>query len=459
MDEPKPPSRHGPWIALVVVGLVHTTLRLWVALGPGMTGPGLSDEQSFHLPVIRTFAQQWPDLDLSNYLAASTPGYHIAMLGVSSLLGGDLDAMRIVSGLLVTLMLLALVWFVARRLGALSAVCLATPLIASPYLLGASTLLLPEGAAWLLLTLIVLLTLRTRLDWKLYALGGVLVLITVLTRQIFLWSAGLVWIAAWLGNDTSTDCPDRIIPLRNRWDLARRTPRTLLALAVTLPAFAAIAYFFRLWDGLTPPLFREGGDEAMELAGTHTGVNPSVVLLTLALIGITGAFFGGYLLRPFGSAWNERRNLCVRAVTLGAGAGLVLAIAIPSSFDREAGRYSGLWNAIGKLPTLAERSPVMLVLAPLGGAVLAALWLTLPRRAGWILTGSVAGFAVAQSANHQAWQRYVEPMALMVLMLGVALALGASEEENSRTPPRWAHAGPLLLAAMLALVSIPRIGA
>ena len=210
--------------------------------------------------------------------------------------------------------------------------------------------------------------------------------------------------------------------------------------------------------GIEAGRFREGGDDAMELAGTHTGVNPSVVLLTLALVGLAGAFFGGYLLRPFSVAWAERRSLCVRAMALGAGAGLVLAVALPSSFDREAGRYSGLWNAIGKLPTLADRSPVMLALAPLGGAVLAALWLTLTRRSGWMLVASVAGFAIAQSANHQAWQRYVEPMALIVLTLGVALALAPQRDEASARPPRWAHAGPLALAALLALVTIPRIG-
>ncbi len=455
MDETPAPSRPSPWLAVLIVGLAHTAFRLWVTLAPGMTGPGLSDEQSFHLPVIRVFAQQWPNLDLSDYLAASTPGYHIAMVGVSSLVGGELVPMRVVSGLLVTLMLLALTWFAARRVGALGAVCLAAPLITSPYLVGASTLLLPEGAAWMLLTLVLLLALRPRVTWTTYALGGLLVMLAVLTRQIFLWTAGLLWLSAWLGTDRSDDRPSTLLPARETWSLAPRSLRAAIAVAATLPAFAAVAYFFRLWGGLTPPLFRAGGGASMELAGTHTGVNPSVVLLTLAVIGLASVFFAGYLLAPVHRAWTERRTLCVRACSIGAGAGLALAIALPSSFSREDGRYSGLWNVIAKLPTLADRSPVMLALAPLGGLTLALIWLCLPRRSGWVLVGSVAGFAIAQSANHQAWQRYVEPMALLALLLGAALA----QSGESRRIPRWAHAGPLLLAGLLLLITLPRIGA
>lgn len=442
-----------------MVGLLHTAVRLWIVLGPGMSGPGRSDEQSFHLPVIQSFASQWPNLDLSDYLAASTPGYHIAMVGVSALTRGDLDAMRLTSGALVTLLILALVWFAGRRVGGVSAFALSLPLIASPYVLGASTLLLPEGAAWTLLTCLILLMLRPRVDWKTYALAGTLVLLIVFTRQIFLWGAGLVWLGAWLGPDAADGPPSRLIPPRGRWLLAQRIPRAVLAFAITLPAFACVWSFYRLWGGLTPPLFQEGGDAAMELAGTHTGANPSVVLLTLALLALAGVFYVGYLIRPLQAAWVQRRALCARALTLGGALGLTLALAIPSSFDREAGRYSGLWNAIGRLPTLADRSPVMLALAPAGGVMLAAIWLVLPRRAGWIIIASVAGFAIAQSANHQAWQRYVEPMALIVLMLTAALASRPSAGERPVTTPRWAWLGPAALAVLLGLVSLTRIGA
>ncbi len=446
---------------MLIVGAVHTAFRLWIALGRGMSGPGLSDEQRFHLPVIRTFAEQWPGLDLSDYLAASTPGYHIAMLAVSPLVGGELIPMRLASGVLITIMLVALTWFSARRLGTLGAVCLAAPLIASPYLMAASTLLLPEGGAWMLLTLIMVLALRPRVSWTTYAVGGALVLATVFTRQIFLWTAGLLWLAAWLGSERDTFPPTSLVPPRKDWKLGARSVRTSIALAATLPAFGALAYFYRIWGGLTPPQFQAGAESQMELAGTHTGVNPSVVLLTLALIGFGGVFFAGYFLGPMKRAWAERRALCAQALAIGGGIGLALALALPSSFSRADGRYSGLWNAIGKLPTIAERSPVMLALAPLGGLTLAAIWLCLPRRSATLLIGSVVGFSIAQAANFQAWQRYVEPMALIVLVLASSLVRAESPGSPGGEPvraPRWVHAGPLALGALLLLVTLTRIG-
>jgi hypothetical protein len=453
MPHAEPDTTRSPWVAALSVAALHTALRLWIILGPGMSGPGASDEHHFHLPVIRTFAEQWPRPDLSDYLAASTPGYHLAMVGVASLTGGELTPMRLVSGTVVTLMLAVLAWFAARRIGTLGAMALCVPLMASAYLLGASTLLLPEGAAWTLLVLLLLLALQPRIVWRTYALGGLLVLLTVLTRQIFLWSAGLLWLAAWLGSETDRSTPSEILPARESWGIRRRLPRALMAFGATLPAIGAIGVFVWLWRGLTPPLFHAGADTEMELAGTHTGVNPSVVLLTLALLGAGGLFFAGFLARPLREAWSGRRGLLLRAVSIGAGGAMLLALMLPSSFSREGGRYSGLWNVIARAPAPMDRSPIMLVLAPLGGVCLAALWVCLPRRAGWMLTGAVAGFALAQSANHQAWQRYVEPMVLVTLLLGAALVW----QPRPDRPPRWASAGPVALGALLALVSLSRV--
>ncbi|MFI4896991.1 MAG: hypothetical protein ACIARR_04115 [Phycisphaerales bacterium JB059] len=453
MSRAEPDTSRSAWIAALSVAGLHTALRLWIILGRGMSGPGASDERHFHLPVIRAFAEQWPAPDLSDYLAASTPGYHLAMVGVSALTGGALTPMRLVSGTTVTLTLAILAWFAARRVGVLGAIALCTPLMTSAYLLGASTLLLPEGAAWALLVLLLLLALRPRIGWRTYALGGLLVLLTVLTRQIFLWTAGLLWLAAWLGEETDRGTPAEILPARASWKLRQRIPRVLLALGATLPAIGAIGAFVWLWQGLTPPLFRAGGGAEMELAGTHTGVNPSVVLLTLALLALGTPFIAGYLVGPLRNAWTDRRHLLMRALTIGAGGGMLLALLIPSSFSREGGRYSGLWNAIARAPAPMDRSPLMLALAPLGGVCLAAIWVCLPRRAGWIVTGAVAGFAVAQSANHQAWQRYVEPMALITLLLGAALVWQPRDDR----PPGWAFLGPLVLGALLALVSLSRV--
>ena len=45
------------------------------------------DMELFHVPVIRSFAEQFPAIDLSDYNSATTPGMHIVLAIVVKVLG------------------------------------------------------------------------------------------------------------------------------------------------------------------------------------------------------------------------------------------------------------------------------------------------------------------------------------------------------------------------------------
>jgi hypothetical protein len=98
---------------------------------------------------------------------------------------------------------------------------------------------------------------------------------------------------------------------------------------------------------------------------------------------------------------------------------------------------------------VANRSPLVILLAAAGGAALGAWFAALPRRAAYIfLTASVA-FTAAQAANGMAFQRYYEPFVLIASALGVAhLSRDVLAER-----PAYASAGPIVLTLLLAGVT------
>jgi hypothetical protein len=116
-----------------------------------------------------------------------------------------------------------------------------------------------------------------------------------------------------------------------------------------------------------------------------------------------------------------------------------------------------LWNVARRLPTFADRSPLVIGLACLGGAILAAWAVVLPRRDRWLFLAAWAGFTVAQAANREAWQRYYEPFVLILFALAAArlIAVDSSPTTTPReTSFRWANLGPLLLIGLLAAIAV-----
>jgi hypothetical protein len=94
---------------------------------------------------------------------------------------------------------------------------------------------------------------------------------------------------------------------------------------------------------------------------------------------------------------------------------------------------------------------VFLVLAPLGAVALVA-WLNgLTGRDRWINGAALAGFAAAQTVSPEAWQRYYEPMLLILLPLW---AFSEHRTDGTTRPVRTGRiAGPIALALLLGAVS------
>ncbi len=430
-------------IALVVVALFYAAALPVVFSTNIAEGRAAADHLNYHEPVVHAFTEEWPRPDFSNYHSATTPLYHLILAGARvafdpSRRGLMLLASAFTAGLLVVLVL-ALPGTNPQRLA------LALPIVGSMYVLFPGIWLLPDNAAWLGVLGIIVLAMRARRLATLCIAGSVMLLALVLTRQIHLWTAGVLWAAAWLGSseaESESDSP--AAPLPSPITLVRElftcVPARLIRLAcvvlATLPATLALVYFLRLWDGLIVPRYQS----------IYHGWNLATPAFFLAIIGSFAPFYAAY-------AWTGLKRLAVSRALLGVlvVAAVCLVIIPTTTYDVDAGRKSGLWNLVKTVPTIAgHTSPVLLVLAPVGMVLVAGLLAQVPRRAGWILLGAITGFVAAQTLSPELWQRYHEPFILIMLAL---LCAHARHGSDSRALNVVRMLGPVLLAVALGVLS------
>lgn len=438
--EPPPPRQSGAAAALVVCGLfLALAAPLILFTPPG--GRALSDEADYHLPAVLKFAREWPRFDFRDYTSATTPGYHLTLAAVARFAGGDVHLLRGVGSAFTVGLLATAAAALARRAGTGTAVVLCLPLVASSYLFKAGVWILPENAAWWGVLGVLLLALRPRVDAFSYVAGGALLAALVFVRQMHLWTASVLWLAAWLGNDEPASPPHRSAAA-----LAGRFARAALMVLATLPSFLVVAYFFRLWGGAVPEHYRLHG-ETRTGSVYMDGGNPAAPAMILCLAAVFGVFYLPFAWpRLVDRARRDRGALLV--IAAGAVAGAVLGTVPETSYDFAAGRWSGMWNVVNRLPTVANRSPLVAILSACGGAVLAAWLIVLGRRDQWLFLAAWAVFALAQSFSSMAWQRYYEPFLLMTF------ALAAVRVGSERAAPRAVLAGPLVLGVLQAAITM-----
>lgn len=417
------------------------------------------DERNFHLPVVRQFAAQWPRPDLSDYRSVTSPGYHLVLAAVHRFISAEVTPLRAVSAGITVVLVSVLGWSLGRRLPLGTAVAVGLPLVASIYVMSSGTWLLPDNLGWLTVLLALLLAFRKRVDALTYLAAAAVLAAAVFVRQVNLWPWGVVVVAVMLAE--SSDHRDGAGELARRSAgpaLARGWGWRLLAMTVAgVPALLILAWFYRLWGGLTPPAFNassDGASHVVSAASHHAGPNPAVPAMVLAVLGATGPFFIAFIWRPLAklrSAGGRPGRVLIAGLLLGMGTALV----VPTSWDHAAGRSSGLWNVSRAFALIADRSVLIAGLAAVGGATVAAGFAALGARDRWIWLAAWACFIAAQSANAMAWHRYYEPFCLMMLALAASRA-GVTAADTSAPPPlpRFAWAGPVVLAALLATVTV-----
>ncbi|MCA9282781.1 MAG: hypothetical protein H6812_02310 [Phycisphaeraceae bacterium] len=403
------------------------------------------DHGGYHLPVIRAFEAQLPTPDLSDYASATTPGYHLMMAVVARVVSDDARVLRGMSALIGAVFVGVMVYALAVggvMRGARYGVTRAMPLAFSVYVVSSAGWLLPDNAAWLLVLVIMMIALMARLRICALVGAGAALVGLVLVRQVHIWAAAPIWFAWWLGErDVSDAARAAWIPSRED-PLSRKAMRTGVAVLATLPAIGLIAWFVMVWDGMTPPSF------STRLSGPNFVV-PATVLSVLAIF---GAFFVGDWLPAAWAALRERTGARV-ALMVSAVIGLVVGV-VPESSYRFEDRISHIWIVVKRLPTVGERSPVI-VLGSIAGAVMAGMiFNALGRRDRWVMLSVLGAFVASQTSGALAWPRYYEPLVLVWVALACARIESLVPDRNEFAPVRWAHAVRTPLVVVLAVLQL-----
>lgn len=387
----------------------------------------------YHEAAARWFARDWPRLDFKDYLSATTPGFHLLVAAAMRVFGEAHAVGQAVAALIGAALAGTVAWGAAARSWH-RAVLLTLPVVFSPYVLQSSAWTLPDNLGWLGVALVLVTALA---GWSpaRVVLWTILIALLVFTRQMHLWTATAVWAAAWLSiPSTRGEKAPIVIWLSDGW--RTRARRLAMSLVVVIPAVLVLAWFARLWGGLTPARFQH----------QHQGLNWATPPFVLAVLGIFSTFYLPLLWRAISELFSIERGWLLLAVV----AGLLAAVLPATTYDMDAGRWSGIWNLTRAAPVLLGRTSLLMVALSCWGAVMFAAWVrSVPRREGLILLAGLVAFAAAQTANHHAWQRYVEPF------VAILIALAASRVPSGRTrPERVWWLGPLALIGMLLAVNV-----
>lgn len=405
------------------------------------------DQRTFHMPVIQTMVDQWPDVDLVWYKSATAPGYHLFMAAVLRSVSEEVRVLQVINLAMGMTLILGVYWFAARLAGAAWGVALTMPVLLSKYQLSGSIWLTTDNTALTFVVLSVGTATFFSLGRGRIVVSQVCSAAAVGIRQIHIWSTGPLFVRAVLASPLGRLLPES---LRDGDAAQLSWGRAVMHVLGAVPALIVLGWLIVVWDGLMPPEYRHLH---------NTGANYATFAFALSLI----AMFGTLMVPAVWREGNWRlvlRDPLVRAALLvGAAVGVIW----PTSFDKDAGRWGGyFWALVDVAPDVADRSLLLLFGAAVGAAVLAVLYRAAERShrgreaVTLLLTG--LGFLLAQSFNSQSGQRYYELILLIGLIWLVALGrngMGQMSPSDRRAPWRWM---PLVaLVIIQAMVSIATV--
>lgn len=382
-----------------------------------------ADEADYFVPLIQRMAARWPEIDLRRDTAAQKPpGYPFLMAGVAQVTGTGLGWLRAFQLMMSAAIVVALYAWVRRGRSMGAALALTGPMLASSFFLKSSSYLTTDNPTLLASTLVLLALLaERRATWHL-AVVVVGATAAASFRQDALWLAVPIaawWVLAAPARTWRTDVPEPELALGPRW---------LVVAAVLLPVIV-VGRVVVEWGGLVPLNYLRG-----LRGGAGFSLTPLVYLLSVAAL-----FTWPWLVARHG--WRGALTRASgRAALAGLAAGLLLALVANSQYARVLGHWGGyLWSLAAHLPHIAGRSPVFLVLAPLGTWALATVATELAAvrpRAAIVLGAGFAGWSLACCFNPLVFHRYYEPPVLAFLLLATGV-LPAAEDRGSGRRDDW----------------------
>ncbi len=409
---------------IILSVLLFYLLTLPLILLDYNVGRAFADSEFFHLPAIWSFTEQF---DFSDYSVASTPGYHVIIAIIAKFFSGNIIFLKLVSSLITAGLIGSMAAYLHRNAGTARTLLLLLPMIFSLYFLPDGVWVVPDNLAWLTVWGLFVLSTTMPLNGKYLFFAGVVVFMAVTVRQLNLWLATVLW-AAGLS-----------LPLFHGGWIKKNVVFFCLSFLVTVPAFFVLWYFVRLWGGLVPPSLQSHHISHMSYC---------VPSFFLSVFFVYSSFYTPIVIAALNKI--DRRDVYQCAVA-GFCLGFFAAVIPETTYNYDAGRFSGFWNLVRFAPTIGHTSTLIVITSSLGGAALFSWVLLLKKEFRIIVLFPTLSFVAANTANQVVLERYFSGF-IFILMF---LILSQTDRIVWKELPRLVWSGPVLFA-MVNLVFLYR---
>lgn len=371
----------------VLLSLIFFSLAVPLILKPTIDIFDEADEACCHYPATIDFKNQFPNLDLIHYNSATTPLYHITLAILSFVFGSDIIHLRFISFFISLACLMVIHGYLSKRGKMLRALFFTVIIMLSPYFIGPAVRLSTDNMA-LLFAILSIFTMDTNVySTQKNIVTNILILITILTRQVYAWLAGAYLIATWWKHGSKK--------LISNW--------MQIILPVLIPIIG-LAYFIFLWKGLTPPTY---------WARDATKSNWDAPVYIVSLVGLFGSFFIFWLWAIYKETQPKFLHICLLVIF-----GITALLLRPVSneypvLDRYLGDRGGsLWLVVSHLPNLLSSSIVFWILFPVGLVFLFVMARHLISKQNFLIIICFSLWLMANIINANTYQKYYEPFIL-----------------------------------------------
>jgi hypothetical protein len=408
-------SRGNLWIAVLGVFFLISLAFVLSDFDYSNPASARADHLRHHLPGVIAYSGETA-IDPKAY-SPNIPGYYMFFGMVRRWITHSIVGLRLANFLVTAGLALTLASAVGGECQWRWAPFLVGPFLFSESVFTRGIWLGTDNPAWWGVLLILLMALRRRMDAITTLFAGALALATIAVRQNQIWIVPFMMVAALIGPD---DQPR----------LDNRSLRRAVGMATAmLPVILMTSWFVFRWHGLVAPGFK----------GEHQGLSLAAIPMTFALLGIFGVFYASAL-RP--ELYEKRREDAAgfaRCACVGLLVGVAAGVCAATNY--------GIWLIARVTPVVFGRSIAIALLAAVGGVIGALFLLLLPRRDRWIFGAGVACFVIVQCAHPAEFERYYEPLILMMLALATSRIAG-----KHRSPASWGAraAGPVTLTLIQA---------
>jgi len=380
--------------------------------------PNSFDETVFHYPTIKSFANQYPKLDLSNYKSGPTPLYYILMMFFVKVFVCGIIPLRIINLFISVICLMVFFWYLSKKRDLTKALMISFCFALSPYFLGPSIRLATDNMGLLFMFLAMMeFDSKKVISMQRFSGANIFSTLTVLTRQINLWLVGL-------GLFSSLRYENEPFGLR-----LKKIILLLIPLLSLLP-------FFLMWKGLTPP-FVQARQQYRAL------VNLDVIAYSISVLGFYGGFFLPWYLRYFKENSGKLRHVLMILLL-----SFLFLFIHPVSYSHDAGRWGGvLWSASLYTPNFLSTSLIFWILFPLGCFFFYTIVLSRKTNKDYFIIVSAVLWLIANLHDGLVFERYYSPFLLFFI--------GYSIKEE-KTEPLYYWIGPAVLILCFFVVDLFR---